>query len=524
VQPSRHHRGRTLFALACAAACTALAAPGAAEANTETFRDGLRSWKGHRATLALVNGGVDGRAARVRVRPGARPTDGFWIYRSPRPIAQSERGAEYTASAWARDERGRGRLCLRVREVAGDRLVATTSACVRANGRWQRLTLRHQARTEGAELGVAVVKPRARRGDAFRVDRVSLVRSRALALPPGSRPAPSPSIPPAPAVPSGGAAFGTQFHCTWAAWSNADRIATLDKLQAAGVRWVRIDVGWYGIEDTHKGARNAWYVGMVDFCVDQARSRGMQVLLTLWLTPGWANGGRSEKVPPTNPQDYADFARWAASHWRGRVAAWEIWNEPDQRTFWDGTIEQYAALVRAAYPGFKAGDPESLVVLAGPSSNDDGLVRRWYELGVKGSFDVLATHPYQGIADAPPEHPDDGNRWWLSHAPSVRAVMDEYGDGAKPIWFTEMGWSAHENWPGVPNWQRGVTQAVQADYLVRSISYVRRSLPFVGVMFWYKDRAKPGSTDAVHEGYALLDADLGERPAYVALKRYSTGT
>ena len=541
--PRRRGRRAPFAVLVLVAAFAAGTTPASASGATESFSNGIRGWKGHRATVKLVRGGLDGRAARVRLRPGIRRTSTFWIYRSPRPILRSKQGTLYRATAWVRDRRKRGRLCLRLGEVSGSRVVSTAMTCARTTGRWQRLSVRHRSRMDGAQLGVAVVKPRGWRGHAFRVDRIRVAEAPVRKCRENCRPSPQPQPPPpttgtsspatpAPVVPpgapgappAGGAAFGTQFHCTWAVWSNAHRIATLDKLQAAGVRWVRIDVAWDGMESTHKGHRNAWYIGMVDFCVDEARKRGMQVLVTLWLTPKWANGGQSTMVPPANPQDYADFARWAAAHWRGRVAAWEIWNEPDQRTYWDGTMEQYVALVRAAYPAFKAGAPESLVVLAGPSSNDDGLVRRWYALGVKGSFDVLATHPYQGMADAPPEHPDDGNRWWLSHAPAVKAVMDEHGDGAKPIWFTEMGWSAHANWAGVQNWQRGVTQDVQANYLVRSIAYVRRSFPFVGVMFWYKDRANPQSADVVQEGYALLDADLGERPVYLALKRYLTGT
>ena len=73
-------------------------------------------------------------------------------------------------------------------------------------------------------------------------------------------------------------------------------------------------------EDTAKGARNSWYVGMMDTCVNLARARGINVLMTLWLTPSWARGpGTNDRVPPSNPQDYSDFARWAADHWRGRA-------------------------------------------------------------------------------------------------------------------------------------------------------------------------------------------------------------
>jgi polysaccharide biosynthesis protein PslG len=319
-------------------------------------------------------------------------------------------------------------------------------------------------------------------------------------------------------------AIGAQFHCTWSFYTDPTRAAVLDKLAAAGVRWVRIDVAWDGIEDSIKGARNPWYIGMVDFCVNQARARGLSVLVTLWLTPGWANGGQSNKVPPTRPQDYADFAQWAASYWRGRVAAWEVWNEPDpSQSFWQGTVQQYVSLLQAAYPGFKAGDPAAKVVLGAPASNDDGWIGQIYARGARDSFDVLATHPYQGLADAPPEHPDDGHRWWFTHLPVVRNLMTAYGDGAKPVWFTEFGWSAHANWPGIENWERGVTPEQQGDYFVRAIQHTAVNYTYVPVMFWYKERAEPNNSDVHEQGYALLNADVTDRPVYTRLKAFLTG-
>jgi polysaccharide biosynthesis protein PslG len=323
---------------------------------------------------------------------------------------------------------------------------------------------------------------------------------------------------------SGGAALGVQFHCNWAFYTNADRLAVLDKLKAAGVGWVRIDTAWSGMEAARKGDRNAWYIRMVDFCIDEARERGIKVLVTLWMTPPWANGGASTRVPPADPQDYADFARWAARRWRGRVEAWEVWNEPDpSQTFFRGSVAQYVSLLKAAYPAFKDGDPNALVVLGGPSSNDERWIGRVYELGAKRFFDVLATHPYQGIADAPPESPGDGNRWWFTHLPSVRKVMLRHGDGAKPIWFTEFGWSAHANRPGTPNWQRGVTPEQQGDYLVRALEYTRARYPYVDVAFWYKERANPTSANVHEEGYALFGPNLVERPVVRALRRYLSG-
>ena len=337
--------------------------------------------------------------------------------------------------------------------------------------------------------------------------------------------APTPLPPSAPRA--AGPGIGTQFHCLWSDYTNAERAAVLDKMKAAGVSWVRIDAAWAGIEDTIKGARNAWYLNMLDFCVNEAGKRGIKVLVTLWWSPQWANGGRDRSAPPNNPQDYADFARWAAEYFRGRVQAWQVWNEPNPaQSFWTGTTQQYVNMLKASYPAFKAGDPNTLVVLGGPSGNDDAWIAQVYAFGAKGSFDVLSTHPYQGLADAAPETRDTGDRWWFTHLPAVRSVMVKYGDADTPIWFTEFGWSAHANWSGVENWNRGVTEAVQADYLIRSINFTKANYPYVTGMFWYKERAANSATTgsaAQLEGYGLLRADLSERPVYTALKSYLTG-
>jgi hypothetical protein len=76
---------------------------------------------------------------------------------------------------------------------------------------------------------------------------------------------------------------------------------------------------------------------------------------------------------------------------------------------------------------------------------------------------------------------------------------------AKPIWFTEFGWSTAD-----------VTRPQQAHYLVRAIRYTARRLPYVKHMFWYTDRDRTDSTP-FENGFGLLQADLRPKPAYFAL-------
>ena len=38
--------------------------------------------------------------------------------------------------------------------------------------------------------------------------------------------------------------FGVQFHAMWTSYTNQERIEVLDKMAAAGIKWLRIVMGW----------------------------------------------------------------------------------------------------------------------------------------------------------------------------------------------------------------------------------------------------------------------------------------
>jgi hypothetical protein len=326
-----------------------------------------------------------------------------------------------------------------------------------------------------------------------------------------------------PTAASGGPNFGVQFHATWGDYSDAQRLEVLDKLAAANVKWVRVDMGWASFQESSRSSYTQYHVDKADWIVNQARARGINVLGMLWRTPDWANNGAGTATPPSDPDDYGRIARWAAEHFKGRVAAWEVWNEPNLDYFFNGTPADYVKLLKASYSQFKAGDPNTKVVLGGPSYNDTDWLEKVYAAGAQGYFDVMATHPYQGVADAAPEKRDDGTIWTLSHVAAVRDLMQKNGDGDKKIWFTEFGWSSHANQGNEPNWRRGVTPEQQGDYLVRSIKYVRENFPYVTHMFWYNERNRD-TGDVQLDNYGLMHRDLKPKPAYTALKDYLTGS
>ena len=292
-------------------------------------------------------------------------------------------------------------------------------------------------------------------------------------------------------------------------------------LAAAGAQWTRIDVGWNDLEP-ERGQYSEENVRAVRAVVDDANAKGLRVLVTFWATPGWANGDRRSNTPPNEPQDYANAIAHLARRLSGRVAAWEIWNEPNVADFFSGSVDQYAALVRASGRAIKRVDRDATVVLGGPSTNDDQWLDRLYRAGIRGSFDVVGAHPYPSPSDEPPTRADDGSRYRFSHLSAMRKVMVRNGDARRPIWITEVGWSTGE--PSDPEpYERGVTPAMQAHMLTDTLKVVTACYPFVNVVIWYnaRDRADGSRRE---RGFGLLTRGLAKKPSYAALVAASAGT
>ncbi len=93
-------------------------------------------------------------------------------------------------------------------------------------------------------------------------------------------------------------------------------------------------------------------------------ARYILVLSDLWGYPGANWYGR--QAP------WQDFGRWArfvgdvARANRGRSLVWDVWNEPDQPYFWNGTEAQFHETYRVAYQVIRQElGPDAVV--AGPS-------------------------------------------------------------------------------------------------------------------------------------------------------------
>ena len=255
----------------------------------------------------------------------------------------------------------------------------------------------------------------------------------------------------------------------WNDYSDAQRLAVLDKIAAAHLQWVRIDMGWSSFQDRCRSCVSRLVPGPGQLRRRRGPPAGLKVLVTAWRTPGWANDGAGELAPPSNRPTSA--ASWAGSPGASGAGCrpTRSGTSPTRGTSSPAASASTPRWRGPPTPGVKSGDPDALVVLGGPINNNTDWLGSVYRAGAGGSFDVLATHPYMGPSDLPPEtRPPRRRHHLLTHVAAVHKLMVANGDGDRPIWFTELGWSSHPNSGGEANWDRGVTLQQQADYTAAS--------------------------------------------------------
>ena len=322
------------------------------------------------------------------------------------------------------------------------------------------------------------------------------------------------------AVPAAhGAEKGLQTDLTWKA-PVTDEPRTMEALEGTGVQWLRLDISWRKTERS-QGVYDAAELAMTDRGVALAERLGAKIIMAVSETPAWASGSTAINTPPRDNADFAKFVGDMVARYKGRVAGWEIWNEPNHPRFWSPAPNagEYARLLKAAAPAVRANDPAAKVLFAGLAHNDYPYLEQAYaavpDLG--DHFDVMATHPYTKSGQSPSivDRRLDGRMTTTSFLAfdEVRHVMLDHGDD-KPIWLTEMGWSTNSQ---VLTPLGGVSEAVQAAHLTLAFTLLE-AVPYVevAVVYNFRNNYWAGDADNWEDQLGLLRTDFSRKPAYYA--------
>lgn len=337
-----------------------------------------------------------------------------------------------------------------------------------------------------------------------------------------------------------GYAQGVQVHLP-----NQNMAAVMLAADELGVKWVKQQIEW-ALYEPVQGAIN-W--APLDAMVDAMDAQGFSVLLTVSSAPGWARDTNQEKGPPTDYATYAAFVGQLATRYQGRVAAYEIWNEPNLRREWNTSrgisAASYVELLRLAYDAIKAGDSAALVVTGGlaPTGFNDGVnaiddrvyLRQLYAAGVAQWSDAIGAHP-NGWANPPdstccrnnrpavPGWDDHPSFFFLDTLSDYRQIMVQNGDSGTYLWPTEFGWGSNEGLNVQPPPEFGFVAYnsldEQATYTTRAFQ-LGRELGYVGPMFlWNLNFCPVVGVTGEQCWWSLLDPAGNPRPVYLAVQDY----
>jgi polysaccharide biosynthesis protein PslG len=284
-------------------------------------------------------------------------------------------------------------------------------------------------------------------------------------------------------------------------------------IAALRAHWMRTAIRWDLVEPKSPSSDDWTHV---DHIVDDAQQHNVSLILNITGTPPWARapGAGNVEFPP-DLRTYATFVGKLAARYRGRVAAYELGNEPNhKKSFSHPDPKVYEQLLQLSYPLIKAADPATKVLTGGLGGTKDKkgaipgdvYLAELYAAGAKPYFDGVSYHPYTYplLPSA-----DTGARGW-SRLLTARATMVANGDAAKKIWVTEFG--APTNGPN------SVDETQQAAIMYDAYR-LWATYPWAGPLCWFDYRDK-GTDTSDHGNFFGLYAKDG-RPK-VALTQYQS--
>lgn len=330
----------------------------------------------------------------------------------------------------------------------------------------------------------------------------------------------------------------------WGRGDTTDRDLKLAK--DAGFRWVKQMFQWNYIEGKAKG-QFEW--NEPDRIVTAVEQHGLQVLARMDFAPMWARGDGADPNldgAPEQPKDFGEFLSRVARRYKGRIGAYQIWNEPNLAIDWNGVEpdpEAYTELLKTAYTAIKEQDPAATVISAGLSPTTAGapiampdmeFLRGMYRAGAKQYFDMLGVHA-AGFRSAPeldpavvardpkatnedPSPVEAKRVYAFRHVEDLRKIMVEQGDDKKQVTVLEFGWTS-DNRPGSPYRWHAVTEEQKAKYIVDAFEYAKANWrPWIGLMstIYIPDKKWTEQNEQWH--WSITNPDGTVRPAYEAIK------
>jgi hypothetical protein len=202
----------------------------------------------------------------------------------------------------------------------------------------------------------------------------------------------------------------------------------------------------------------------------------------------------------------------AADHFGPRVAAWELWNEPDLPQFWapGPNAAAYGRLLRASAAALRTAHPSATILsggLAPAQGGDLTFLTSLLDGGGLGPVDGVAMHPYS----YPTGPLDSGTAF--NRLTKVHDALTQRGLGHLKVWATEMGAPTGRS-------RISVTDGLQAVSVTDA--FARWSSPewrgWTGALIWYSWRDAGTDLSDPEQNFGLVRHSGTPKPALAAYR------
>lgn len=234
------------------------------------------------------------------------------------------------------------------------------------------------------------------------------------------------------------------------------------------IRLLASGVEWFYLEP--KSAK--FDFNLLDTYVNLSQQKNIEILLPLVFTPQWASARPNEPsaynkpglaAEPKNISDWINYVRAVGMRYKGKINCYEIWNEPNVKLFFSGSVDQMVLLTKTAHDTLKEIDPKIKIVSPSPDGKGQAWLDEFLSKGGGNYVDIIGFHFY--VMPGPPED-------MVSSIQRVKYIMKKHGIN-KPLWNTEAGWDR----------QKTLTDKEAAAYVARS--YILNWAEGVKRFYWY---------------------------------------
>ena len=303
--------------------------------------------------------------------------------------------------------------------------------------------------------------------------------------------------------------FGLVDFLSWDhSWNNAhnsgDRLArSVASLKEANASFVRFDLLWSDIEPVEGKFEFSRY----DRIIELLSENNIKVLGLLAYSPPWR--GPWNQAP--DPELYCRYARTVVDRYKSQIRHWEIWNEPDHKSFWvpQDQMRAYTQLLQRAYTELKEADMTCVIHLGGLSRALPGCLRDIYDHAGQDFFDIVNIHAF---VNPLVKNALKGARTFYDE---VRHIMKAHGDEEKQIWLTQVACPGIQEPDSIAPWWMGpnLTEEQQSVWLNTMFSEALQ-WPGVGKIFWSFLRDTHRHFNSGVDYFGLLREDFSKKPAF----------